>query len=108
MAESEAASWRRITQAFVSLRCGVLYFFGGIIMPPIFSQVPFSTYFQSPGSLSLVAVPAHECEPVALAQSFAPALATPKHLSFEASGATGPAWAARWRRAPGPRRGQSG
>src|SRR3954447_14612775 len=71
-----------------------VYFFGAIIVPPIFSQVPFSTYFQSPASLSLVAVPAQECEPDALAQSFWPALATPKHLSLLASGATGPACAA--------------
>ena len=65
------------------------YFFGAIIEPPILSQVPFSTYFQSPLSLSLVAVPAHECEPVALAQSLAPALAMPKHFSLDESAATG-------------------
>ena len=70
------------------------YFFGAIIEPPILSQVPFSTYFQSPLSLSLVAVPAHECEPVALAQSLAPALAMPKHFSLDGSAATGAAWAA--------------
>jgi hypothetical protein len=51
-------------------RLPVSYFFGGVIIPPIFSQVPFSTYFQSPASLSFVAVPAQECEPDALAQSF--------------------------------------
>jgi hypothetical protein len=62
------------------------YFFGAIIEPPILSQVPLSTYFQSPLSLSFVAVPAHECEPVALAQSLAPALAMPKHLSLDGVG----------------------
>ena len=41
---------------------GAYFFFGGVVMPPICSHVPFATYFQSPGSLSLVAVPAHECE----------------------------------------------
>src|SRR3954471_12899549 len=70
------------------------YFLGAIIEPPILSQVPLSTYFQSPLSLSLVAVPAHECEPEALAQSLAPALAMPKHFSLDGSAATGPAWAA--------------
>ena len=69
------------------------YFFGAVRLPPILSQVPFSTYFQSPLSLSFLATPAHECEPEALAQSLAPALATPKHLSFYGSAATGPATA---------------
>src|SRR3954469_3648725 len=61
--------------------------------PPSLSHVPLVTYFQSPGSLSVPAWPAHEWLPVALAQSLAPALATPKHLSLLSSGATGPAWA---------------
>src|SRR3954470_843370 len=61
--------------------------------PPSLSHVPLVTYFQSPGSLSVPAWPAHEWLPVALAQSLAPALATPKHLSLLWSGATGPAWA---------------
>ncbi len=62
--------------------------FGGVILPPIFSQVPLATYFQEMGSLSTVLCPAHACLPAA--QSFCPALATPKHLSLLASAVRSP------------------
>ncbi len=38
----------------VGLLRGAYFFIVGFIMPPNFSQVPLATYFQSPGSLSLV------------------------------------------------------
>lgn len=55
---------------------------GGMILPPTFSHVPFATYFQSYGLLSAFAWPAQLWLPSALAQSLAPALATPKHFSL--------------------------
>ena len=36
------------------------YFFAAMSEPPILPQVPLATYFQSPGSLSWAAWPAHE------------------------------------------------
>src|SRR3981081_2367294 len=63
--------------------------FGAAVLPPIFSHVPLATYFHEIGSLSTVLCPAHACLPAA--QSFCPALATPKHLSLLASGGTGAA-----------------
>ena len=50
-------------------------YFGGVILPPIFSHEPLATYFHSVGSLSDLLSPAHEC--FAVPQSFWPALATP-------------------------------
>ena len=46
-------------------------------LPPIFSQVPLSTYFQSLGSLSTVDVPAQACLEYLPPQSFFPATAMP-------------------------------
>src|SRR5450755_550663 len=63
--------------------------FGAIVLPPTFSHVPLATYFHDTGSLSTVLCPAQACFPAA--QSFCPALATPKHLSLLASGVTGAA-----------------
>src|SRR4249920_3926961 len=59
-------------------------FFSGSL-PPIFSHWPFGTYFQSSGALAMVAWPAHEC--LAVAQSFLPASAIPRHFSLGASSA---------------------
>src|SRR6187401_2020587 len=60
-------------------------FFSIAILPPIFSHSPFGTYFQSLGSLSALAWPAHECD--AVPQSFLPASATPRHFSLAGASA---------------------
>ena len=49
-------------------------------LPPIFSHSPFGTYFHSSAALSALAWPAQEC--FAVAQSFWPAAATPRHFSL--------------------------
>ena len=71
------SSWagiRRTEGAAALARRSRAYFFGGAcVEPPSFSHVPLATYFQSSAALSTLVWPAHECEPVAVAQSFWPA-----------------------------------
>ena len=50
------------------------------VLPPSFWQVPLTTYFHSPGSLSVLASPAQPWVSERLAQSFWPAWAMPKHF----------------------------
>src|SRR5262245_30702068 len=61
----------------------IAFLSGATTLPPIFSHSPFGTYFHSFGSLSVFAWPAQEWD--AVAQSFAPAAATPEHFSLAAA-----------------------
>src|SRR5579871_1794775 len=78
LSSSRAQLFSRSALLALSSSCAQLFFAPAFMEPPIFSHVPPATYLNSFGSLSFFdPSPAQACVPVALAQSLAPALATP-------------------------------